>query len=203
MLLSVDFAEIERLQASGDWARAGELLAADARSLQAAGADLVVLCTNTMHTVADVITTAIDVPFLHIGDSTAEAVTAAGLTGMGLLGTRYTMEQPFLVDRLTAAGLEVLVPEAPDRDLVHRVIYDELVLGVVREESRIAYQEAVGRLVARGAQGVVLGCTEIELLIGPDDVPVPTFPTTALHAAAAVRAALAEEGPVGPHTIVR
>ncbi|MDP5183005.1 aspartate/glutamate racemase family protein [Blastococcus sp. BMG 814] len=203
ILLSVDFAVIERLQAAGDWAAAGELLAADARALQAAGADLVLLCTNTMHTVADAVTSGIDVPFLHIGDSTAEAITAAGLSRIGLLGTRYTMEQPFLVDRLADAGLEVLVPEQADRDLVHRVIYEELVLGVVRGESRRAYQEVVDRLVARGAQGIVLGCTEIELLIGPGDVPVPTFPTTALHVAAAVRAALAEEGAAPPHTIDR
>jgi aspartate racemase len=203
LLLSVDFADIERLQATGDWSRAGELLAADARSLQAAGADLVVLCTNTMHTVADAVTAALDVPFLHIGDSTAEAVTAAGLTRIGLLGTRYTMEQPFLVDRLSAAGLEVLVPGPADRDLVHRVIYEELVLGDVREDSRAAYREVVDRLVAAGAEGVVLGCTEIELLIGPGDVDVPTFPTTALHVAAAVRAALDGDGPAAPHTIVR
>ncbi len=113
------------------------------------------------------------------------------------------MEQPFLADRLAAAGLEVVVPEQADRNLVHRVIYEELVLGVVREESRQAYREVVDRLVARGAQGVILGCTEIELLIGPDDVDVPTFPTTALHVAAAVRAALAEGGPAAPPTIVR
>lgn len=201
VLLSVDFAGIAELQATGDWARAGELLAADARSLQAAGAELVLLCTNTMHTVADVVTAGLDVPLLHIGDSTAAAITAAGLTRIGLLGTRYTMEQPFLVDRLTAAGLEVVVPDAADRELVHRVIYDELVLGEVREESRRAYGGVVDRLVARGAQGVVLGCTEIELLIGPDDVAVPTFPTTALHVAAAVRAALAGDGPAAPPTI--
>ncbi|RBY89084.1 aspartate/glutamate racemase [Blastococcus sp. TBT05-19] len=203
VLLSVDFAEIARLQAAGDWARAGELLAADARALQAAGADLVVLCTNTMHVVADAVTAGLDVPLLHIGDSTAEAITAAGLTRIGLLGTRYTMEQPFLVDRLSGAGLEVLVPDDADRELVHRVIYEELVLGVAREESRTAYREVVDRLVARGAQGVVLGCTEIELLIGPDDVDVPTFPTTALHVAAAVRIALAEGGAGAPPTIVR
>lgn len=191
VLLSVDFAEIARLQESGDWQRAGELLAADARSLQAAGAELVLLCTNTMHTVADAVTAAVDVPFLHIGDSTAAAITGAGLTRIGLLGTRYTMEQPFLADRLAAAGLEVLVPGPGDRELVHRVIYEELVLGVVREESRLAYRAVVDRLVARGAQGVVLGCTEIELLIGPGDVAVPTFPTTALHVAAALDAALA------------
>lgn len=203
VLLSVDFAVIERLQAAGDWARAGELLAADARSLQAAGADLVVLCTNTMHTVADVVAAAVDVPLLHIGDSTAEAVRAAGLTRVALLGTRYTMEQPFLADRLAAGGVDVLVPEPADRELVHRVIYEELVVGVVREESRQAYREVVGRLVARGAEGVVLGCTEIELLIGPDDLDVPAFPTTALHVAAAARAALAEETTAAPHTIDR
>ncbi|MGY2002995.1 aspartate/glutamate racemase family protein [Blastococcus sp. SYSU DS1024] len=203
ILLSVDFAVIERLQAAGEWASAGDLLAADARRLQAAGAELVVLCTNTMHTVADAVAGAVDVPFLHIGDSTAEAVTAAGLTRVGLLGTRYTMEQPFLADRLAAAGLDVLVPGPDDRDEVHRVVYEELVLGIVREESRGAYRGVVDRLVARGAQGVVLGCTEIELLIGPDDVAVPTFPTTALHVAAAVRAALAEDGAGPPHTIVR
>ncbi|TQN43251.1 aspartate racemase [Blastococcus colisei] len=202
VLLSVDFAEIERLQATGDWARAGELLAADARSLQSAGAEVVVLCTNTMHAVADAVTAGLDVPFLHIGDSTAEAITEAGLTRIGLLGTRYTMEQPFLIDRLSAAGLEVVVPDRGDRDLVHHVIYEELVRGVVREESRRAYRDVVDRLVARGAQGVVLGCTEIELLLGPDDVDVPTFPTTALHVAAAVRAALGDGGPAAPHTIV-
>ena len=203
VLLSVDFDGIARLQEAGDWDRAGELLAADARSLQAAGAEIVLLCTNTMHTVADVVTAGLDVPLLHIGDSTAEAITAAGLTTVGLLGTRYTMEQPFLVDRLAAAGLDVVVPEQADRDLVHRVIYEELVVGVVREESRQAYREVVDRLVTRGAEGVVLGCTEIELLIGPDDVDVPTFPTTALHVAAAVRAALADDPPAAPPTIVR
>ena len=195
VLLSVDFAEIARLQGAGDWKRAGELLAADARSLQAAGVEIVLLCTNTMHTVADAVTAGLEVPLLHIGDSTAEAITAAGLTRIGLLGTRYTMEQPFLADRLTAAGLEVVVPEPADRDLVHRVIYEELVLGVVREESRQSYREVVDRLLARGVQGVILGCTEIELLIGPDDVEVPTFPTTALHVAAAVRAALEDRTP--------
>jgi len=190
VLLSVDFDVIARLQEAGNWERAGELLAADARSLQAAGAEIVLLCTNTMHAVADAVTAGLDVPLLHIGDSTAQAVTAAGLTRVGLLGTRYTMEQPFLADRLTAAGIDVVVPEQDDRELVHRVIYEELVLGVVREESRHEYREVVDRLLARGAQGVILGCTEIELLIGPDDVDVPTFPTTALHVAAAVRAAL-------------
>ena len=195
VLLSVDFAPVQALQAAGDWAGAGRLLAADARAVQAAGADFLVLCSNTMHTVADQLAAAVDIPLLHIGDSTAEAVLAAGVRRVGLLGTGYTMEQPFLVDRLAAAGLDPLVPGKADRDLVHRVIYDELVLGVVREESRQAYRDVVARLVDRGAEGVILGCTEIELLIDPDDLDVPTFPTTALHAQAAVRAALADDDP--------
>ena len=190
VLLSVDFDEIERLQVAGEWERAGTLLAADARLLQAAGAELVVLCTNTMHTVADALTDALDVPLLHIGDVTGQAVAAAGLRRVGLLGTAFTMEQPFLVDRLAAHGLEVLVPEATDRAEVHRIIYAELCRGIVREESRQAYRGVIDRLVARGAEGVVLGCTEIELLLGADDVDVPVFPTTALHAEAAVAAAL-------------
>jgi aspartate racemase len=197
VLLSVDFAPIQALQAAGDWAGAGRLLADDARAVQAAGADFLVLCTNTMHTVADEIAAAVDVPLLHIGDSTAAAIRSAGLTRVGLLGTGYTMEQPFLRERLAASGLEVLVPEQADRDLVHRVIYDELVLGVVREESREAYRDVAGRLVARGAEGIVLGCTEIELLIGPGDLAVPTFPTTALHVSAAVGAALGDPSTIG------
>ena len=197
VLLSVDFAPIQALQAAGDWAGAGRLLADDARAVQAAGADFLVLCTNTMHTVADEIAAAVDIPLLHIGDGTAAAIRSAGLLRVGLLGTGYTMEQPFLRERLAASGLEVLVPEQADRDLVHRVIYEELVLGVVREESRRAYREVAERLVARGAQGVVLGCTEIELLIGPGDLGVPTFPTTALHVSAAVRAALGEPSTIG------
>lgn len=216
VLLSVDFAEIERLQVTGEWTRAGELLADDARSLQAAGADLVVLCTNTMHLVADVVAEALDIPLLHIGDVTARAVTAAGVRRVGLLGTAFTMEQPFLIDRLAGHGIEVVVPGAADRAEVHRVVYEELCLGVLREESRPAYREVMGRLVARGAEGVVLGCTEIELLVGPDDVDVPVFPTTRLHVEAAVTAALAEgfldppplarsrRNPAeGPHTIDR
>jgi aspartate racemase len=191
LLLSVDFAEIQRMQAEGRWAAAGSLLAGEAKALEAAGADLVLLCTNTMHKVAEPIVDALDVPFLHIGDVTAAAVRAAGLRRVGLLGTAFTMEQPFLVDRLSAGGLDVVVPEADDRDEVHRVIFEELCLGVVRDESRQAYRRVIDRLVARGAEGVILGCTEIELLVGPDDVDVAVFPTTALHVEAAVRAALA------------
>ncbi|MGY1616343.1 aspartate/glutamate racemase family protein [Geodermatophilus sp. SYSU D00691] len=190
VLLSVDFAEIERLQVSGDWARAGELLAADAKAVEAAGAELVLLCTNTMHRVADALTDVLGVPLLHIGDVTAAAVRATGLTRVGLLGTAFTMEQPFLVERMAAHGLQVLVPGDEDRAEVHRVIYEELCLGVVREESRQFYRDVVGRLAGRGAEGVVLGCTEIELLLGAGDVDLPVFPTTQLHVEAAVAAAL-------------
>ncbi len=159
--------------------------------MEAAGAECLVLCTNTMHKVADAIEAAVGIPLLHLADVTADAVRGAGLDRVGLLGTRFTMEQPFYADRLRSHGLEVLVPDEADRALVHDVIYDELVLGVVREESRAAYVDVVRRLVDRGAGGVVLGCTEIELLIGPGDVEVPVFSTTALHARAAVDFALA------------
>ncbi|WP_308128076.1 aspartate/glutamate racemase family protein [Modestobacter italicus] len=191
ILASLDFAEVERLQVAGEWAEAGELLADAARGLEAAGADLLVLCTNTMHKVADQVQAAVDIPLLHLADATAAAVTAAGIDTVGLLGTAFTMEQDFYRDRLAGHGLRVLVPPADDRALVHRVIYEELCLGVVREESREAYRQVIRRLVDAGAQGVVLGCTEIELLIGSDDSPVPVFPTTRLHVQAAVTAALA------------
>lgn len=191
MVLSVDFAEIERLQVAGEWDRAGDLLAADAKALEAAGADVVVLCTNTMHKVAPAITAALAVPLLHIGDVTADAVVRAGLRRVGLLGTAFTMEQPFLSDRLAGRGLHVQVPDPVGRALVHRVIYEELVLGVVREESREAVLAVIERLVGEEAcEGIVLGCTELELLVAAGDVDVPVFPTTALHVAAAVEAAL-------------
>jgi aspartate racemase len=190
LVASVDFAGVEELQRNGEWERAGELLAAEARSLQAGGVDMVLLCTNTMHLVADVVAAAVDVPLVHIGDVTADAVRAAGIGRIGFLGTAFSMEQPFLLDRLRGHGLVVTVPPADDRALVHRVIYDELCRGIVRDASRAAYRAVIERLVAGGAEGVVLGCTEIELLVGPDDSPVPTFPTTRLHVAAAVDLAL-------------
>src|SRR5689334_12638046 len=190
LLHSVDFAEIERLQAEDRWDEAGALLATAAAGLQAGGAELLVLCTNTMHKVAPAIEAAVSVPLLHIGDVTAVAVRAEGISRVGLLATAYTMEQPFLRDRLAGHGLTVLVPEADDRALVHRVIYDELCLGVVTEESRQAYRAVIGRLVAAGAEGIILGCTEIELLIDQSDSSVPVFPTTRLHVEAAVSAAL-------------
>jgi aspartate racemase len=190
LIRSYDFGEIEALQAAGDWDAAGALLAADARRLQDAGADLIVLCTNTMHLVADVIEEAIAVPFLHLADTTAAAVAAAGLETVGLLGTRFTMEKEFYRDRLESHGLEVIVPEEPDLTTVHDVIYEELVQGRVVDASRQLYLEIVDRLVDRGAQGVIAGCTEIELLVTPADIDIPYFPTTRLHALAAVEAAL-------------
>ncbi|MCW2856411.1 MAG: aspartate/glutamate racemase [Marmoricola sp.] len=190
VLLSVDFAEIEVLQSQGRWDEAGELLAEAALQLQAAGAQVVVLCTNTMHKVADAIESVLAVPFLHLADATAQAAVTAGLTKVGLLGTAFTMEQDFYRDRLAGHGLDVVVPNDDDRALVHRVIYDELCLGIVTDQSRQAYVEVIGRLVEAGCEGVILGCTEIELLVRPSDSPVPLLATTRLHAEAAVAFAL-------------
>ena len=190
VLYSVDFAEIERMQAEGRWDEAGAALNRAGKALAAAGADFVVLCTNTMHKVADRLAEGLGIPLLHLGDTTAAAIKAAGITRIGLLGTGFTMAQPFYRDRLAAHGLDVLVPGPEDRELVHRVIYDELVLGIVKDSSRDAYREVIARLVEAGAEGVIYGCTEIELLVGPEDSPVPTFPTTRLHAEAAVDYAL-------------
>jgi len=191
LLRSVDFAAIERLQRLGQWDEAGALLAAEAAALEAAGAELLVLCTNTMHKLAGAISGAITIPFVHIADTTAEAVRRAGLQRVGLLATAYTMEQDFYVGRLRDMhGLDVLVPPKDDRDVVHRVIYDELCVGVVRDGSRDEYRRIMGELAARGAQGILLGCTEIDLLVGQDDSPVPVFDTTRLHAERAVQLAI-------------
>jgi len=190
---SVDFAEVERMQAEGEWDAAGRLLATAAAGLEAGGAELLVLCTNTMHKVAAPIEQAVSIPFLHIGDVTAQAVRAAGIGRVGLLATAYTMEQDFLRDRLAGHGLTVIVPPADDRAEVHRIIYDELCLGVVTEESRQVYREVIARLVDAGAEGIILGCTEIELLVDQSDSPVPVFPTTRLHVEAALDVALAPE----------
>jgi len=190
VLYSVDFAGIEELQATGQWDEAGRVLSQAAVAVQAAGADLLLLCTNTMHKVAEQVEAAIDIPLLHLGDATAAAVTAAGLDTVGLLGTAFTMEQDFYRDRLARHGLRVLVPDADDRAEVHRVIYEELCLGDVRDTSRKTYQAVIDRLVRSGAQGIILGCTEIELLISAADSPVPVFPTSRLHVEAAVEAAL-------------
>ncbi|MGB6009172.1 aspartate/glutamate racemase family protein [Castellaniella sp.] len=191
VLYSVDFAEIERLQHAGDWDAAGVILADAARALERAGADFLVLCTNTMHKVAPAIESAVGIPLLHIADPTAAAIRQAGLSRIGLLGTAFTMEQPFYRDRLQDRhGIKVLVPDADDRALVHRVIYDELCLGRIEAASRQAYRAVMQRLVDQGAQGIILGCTEISLLVGPQDAGVPLFDTTAIHAQAAAQAAL-------------
>lgn len=191
ILYSVDFHDIEQMQRDGDWDAAGRLLADAARVLEGAGAEILVLATNTMHKVAGAIEDAMTIPLLHIADPTAQAIAAQGLTKIGLLGTRFTMEQNFYRNRLIHHGLTVLIPDDDDRALVHRVIYNELCLGQVRPESRTAFIGIIKRLADQGAQAIVLGCTEIGLLIGPDDSVVPLFDTTALHAVAAVEAALA------------
>ena len=190
VLHSVDFAEIEALQHADRWDEAGALLAEAARGLRAAGADAIVVCTNTMHRVAPAIEAAVDVPLLHIADTTAVRIHAADILRVGLLGTRFTMEQAFYRERIEAAGIDVIVPDADERERVHRVIYDELCLGRVHDASRQAYRDIIAALVARGAQGVILGCTEIGLLVDEDDADVPLFDTTRLHAEAAADWAL-------------
>ena len=183
VLYSVDFYEVERLQHAGDWETAGALLASAARALELAGADFLVLCTNTMHKVAPAIEAATRIPLFHIADPTAEAIKDAGLSTVGLLGTRFTMEQAFYKDRLRERhGLQVLIPNQHDRDVIHRVIYDELCLGRVVEESRGDYRRIMAGLVDQGAEGIVLGCTEISLLVGQQDSTVPLFDTTTIHA---------------------
>ncbi len=191
LLYSVDFAPIEALQHAGDWERAADILVDAAQRLERGGADFLVLCTNTMHKVADRITAGVSLPLIHIADPTAAAIKAAGFATIGLLGTRFTMEQAFYRDRLVEQhGLTVLVPDEADRETVHRIIYDELCLGVVQDESREAYREVMARLVAQGAQAIILGCTEIMLLVGAGDASVPLFDTTRLHAEAAATLAL-------------
>jgi aspartate racemase len=190
-LYSVDFDEIEHLQHAGKWEESGEILADAARAVRRAGADFLVLCTNTMHKVAPQIEAAVDIPLLHIADATAARVKAAGIERVGLLGTRFTMEEDFYRGRLESRhGLSVLTPPADERRLVHQVIYGELCLGKVRHESRGGFQLVAGGLVARGAQGVILGCTEIGLLLRPEDAPVPLFDTATIHAEAAAEFAL-------------
>ncbi len=191
LLWSFDFAEIEALQHAGDWSRLTERMVDAARRLEAAGADLLLICTNTMHRMAHDVQSSVSIPLIHIADPTAERIVAAGLQKVGLLGTAFTMEQDFYKRRLTERyGLEVIVPEEQDRATVHRIIYDELVTGRIESSSREAYRAVIRRLVGAGAQAVILGCTEIMLLIGQEDSPVPIFDTTDIHAAAALDHAL-------------
>ena len=192
LMWSVDFGEIERLQHQGNWDELTDRMKDAAIRLQRGGADFVLLCTNTMHLMADAVADAIDIPLLHIADPTAEKIKAAGFQKVGLLGTAFTMEQDFYKGRLERVfGLDVLVPDADDRSVVHEVIYRELVAGEIRSESRIVYREVIARLVAAGAEAIILGCTEIMLLVSAEDSAVPLFDTTTIHAIAAVDRALA------------
>jgi aspartate racemase len=190
VLYSLDFAEMEALQATGQWQAAGALLAGVAQKLAHAGADGLVLCTNTMHKVADAITSAVQIPLLHIADPTGRAIVQAGFDTVGLLGTRFTMEQDFYRSHLQHHGLTVLTPPPADRDLVHNIIYQELCLGEVKADSRQTYLRVIADLQAQGAQAIILGCTEIGLLLDPTDSPLPLFDTTALHARSAALWAL-------------
>jgi aspartate racemase len=193
VMVSVDFQPIEELQHAGRWSETGDILAGAARRLEGAGADFLVLCTNTMHKVVGAIEAAVTIPLLHIADATAAAVKQRKLETVGLLGTRFTMEQDFYRGRLEAGhGIEVIVPDTDGRELVHRVIYDELCRGEVVDASRHAYVDVIETLVHRGAEGIVLGCTEIGLLVSSADAPVPVFDTTEIHAAAAVDLALTD-----------
>jgi aspartate racemase len=191
LMWSFDFAEIAALQAAGDWDTLTTRMIAAARRLEQSGADIVMICTNTMHRCAPDIEAAIGIPLLHIADPAGAAIRAGGFARVGLLGTQFTMEQAFYRVRLADHhGVDVIVPDAADRATVHRIIYDELVAGRIEPASQEAYRGVIRRLAERGAEAVVLGCTEIMLLIGPEDSPVPLFDTTALHAKAAVAAAL-------------
>lgn len=194
ILYSVDFDDIQQLMHAGNWDGAGAALAAAARSLEAAGAEGLVLCTNTLHRVAAAIEGAVHIPLLHLIDATAAAIAGAGLHTVGLLGTRFTMEQPFYRERLQAShGIRSLSPGSADRAILHRIIFQELCLGRVVDASRSEARHIMDRLVGDGAQGIILGCTELAMLIGPADVSVPLFDTTAIHARRAVDWALAEQ----------
>lgn len=195
ILYSVDFAEIEAMQRDGDWDQAGKTLAKAAQALEKAGAEILIICTNTMHKLIDQIQSTCQLPILHIADATAVVIKKDGLQKIALLGTKFTMEQDFYRQRLNALhGLETLIPNAEEREIIHNVIYQELCQGVVKTESKAAYLEIIRNLRNRGAEGVILGCTEIELLITPSDVPqLKIYPTTKIHAQAAVYLALDKE----------
>ncbi|HEB94954.1 MAG TPA: aspartate/glutamate racemase family protein [Sedimenticola thiotaurini] len=196
VLHSVDFEPIERLQHAGRWDETARILASAARGVEAAGADFLLICTNTMHRVAPEIEAAVDIPLLHIADATGETIVQQGLKRVALLGTRFTMEQPFYRGRLEERfGLDVLVPDPAERERIHRVIYDELCLGSIRGDSRDDYLRIIAGLGRRGAEGVILGCTEIALLLEQEDTGLPLFDTTRLHALKAVDLALAGDTP--------
>lgn len=192
LLYSVDFDEIEQYQAEGNWEKAGEVLANAARSLEKGGADFIVICTNTMHKVIDVIRSGINIPIVHIADATANRIKEKGLRTIGLLGTKYTMEQGFYKSRLELNGINVIVPNATERERINKIIYEELCLGQIHQESRDYYKQAIQGLIEMGAEGIILGCTEIGLLVKPEDSKVPVFDTTYIHAVEAVNISLNE-----------
>lgn len=190
LLYSVDFAQIEEYQAQGEWEKSGEVLAQAAVNLEKAGADFLVICTNTMHKVAPQIQARIGIPILHIAEATAQALKERGITKVGLLGTKYTMTQAFYKDKLTEAGIEVVIPDAAGVETVNDVIYQELCLGIIRPESREKFLQIIEQLGHAGAQGVILGCTEIGLLVKQEDTAMPVFDTTRIHGEKAARMAL-------------
>jgi len=190
LLYSVDFFEVEALMSRGEWGKAAELLGGVAARLEAAGADMILICTNTLHRVAPEVQSRIHVPLVHIAEAAAEALVARGISRVGLLGTKYTMTLDFYRDKLIERGIEVLIPESDDIDLVNRVIFEELCLGVVKEDSRAEYLRVIESLQQRGAQGILLGCTELGLIVSSEDVSLPLFDTTIIHAQKAVELAL-------------
>lgn len=190
ILFSVDFGEIEALQAKGDWEEAGKRMSGAAQSLEKAGADFLILCTNTMHKVADVVEEAVSIPMLHIADATAERVKREKIETIGLIGTKYTMEMSFYKERLKSKGLAAVIPQESERTEVNRIIFEELCAGETRQSSKKYFQEVIQKMVEKGAEGVILGCTEIGLLIKPEELEVPVFDTVLLHAESAVERAL-------------
>ncbi|MCA0151111.1 aspartate/glutamate racemase family protein [Rossellomorea vietnamensis] len=190
LLYSVDFEEIERYQAEGDWENAGRVLGEVASSLEKAGADFIVICTNTMHKVIDHVEARINISVLHIADATAKEIQGAGMNTVGLLGTSYTMEQDFYKSRIQSNGINVLVPDQEERNTINKVIFEELCLGKMEQSSKEYYKSVIHKLVDRGAEGIILGCTEIGLLVKPEDSEVPLFDTTVIHAIEAVNTAL-------------
>ncbi|MAA66938.1 MAG: aspartate racemase [Alteromonadaceae bacterium] len=191
ILNSLEFAEIETLQSKGDWQALADILVEAGLAIERAGADGLLICTNTMHKVAPEVQAALSIPLLHIADATGEVLKSAGIRQIGLLGTRYTMEQPFYRDRIEQQfGIDVLVPDLAERDAIHRIIFEELCQGVISDASRSVFLDAISALAGRGAQGVILGCTEIALLVKPSDTDVPLFDTTQIHVDQAVRWAL-------------
>lgn len=192
VLTSVDFSEIAELQKQGEWVKAGDYLAYEAQMLESAEADCIILCTNTMHKVTDQIENAINIPFIHIADATAKEIKAKNIKKIGLLGTAFTMEQDFYKSRLQAQGIDVIVPQTNERQIIHEVIFNELCCGIIKEDSKQKYIDIANQLIDEGAEGIILGCTEICMLIGDVEFSVPTFDTTTIHAIAAVDFALAE-----------